>query len=219
MHSNSEIKRFIDDLIKNISIANSVEDLKLIHNSNSYYAEITENMPGKKFPRLRFKITKDELLTLKQTGMISDEDKLSVEVASGAITLSPLEKLLYSILWKNGDLGKEGHLINGIMDSAHSGQHGVVFHEFGRYISGKNNYILDQHTLRCIAIFSSKGGEVEKARKLGAINGKNEDHQKWIDLYKNFYADLKVDGGDSDFYYYVDEIGRASCRERVSSPV
>ena len=209
--SDSETKIFITALLQKINTAKTVEDLALIPKNHSLGKYIEKNMPGEKFPRLDFQITEDDVNELKKIGALSEQLQLSKELAKGMLTTQPmsaLEKLLYSILWKNGDLGKEHHLISGIIRNSHSKKYGTVFFEFGKYLSGQHVYIVDQHTLRCFGIHASPVHEVSKARRLELIDGKNPDHLAWIQIYRDYYTmishDLKCN--KNDFLYHVDRL-------------
>lgn len=133
--------------------------------------------------------------------------------------LTALEKLLIAILWKNVDLGKERHVIAGIEGREHKEQHGTVFNFFGRYLSGVNPYILDQHTLRCFVVRESNADNtdqsaLERAKSFKAINGKNEVHRGWIKAYVDFYQTLeqKLDDRKAEraekleYFYWVDRL-------------
>ena len=73
-------------------------------------------------------------------------------------------KLLYSIIWKNGDLLKVKHIIQGILESEIENvdnndkefvekQDSLVFYQFGKYLTKKNNEpIIDQHVVRAFAV-------------------------------------------------------------------
>lgn len=67
---------------------------------------------------------------------------------------SPLEKILFSVLWKNGDLNKIHHVVRGLvfpdmnLEDA-SKEKGSVFCQFGRHLRNpQKNPIADQHTIR-----------------------------------------------------------------------
>ena len=67
-------------------------------------------MDDQVYPRLKFKITKEEVEELKKKEVIT-VDNLLTDI-SNADTLT---KLLYSVSWKNGDLKKVKHIIEGII--------------------------------------------------------------------------------------------------------
>ena len=205
-------KEFVTKLFDYIRASKTLEDLNAIPKKFDFEKLFTKNMPGEKFPRLRFRITDKEVNDLTQMGMLSEKMQLSPNLASGMLEngkkLTPLEKLLYAVLWKNGDLGKENHLISGILGNEHRQKFGTVFYEFGGYLSGKNHYILDQHTLRCFAVYESPEETIASARTLELIDGTNKEHIYWIGSYKKFYEDIckNIDCDKSDFLYFVDRL-------------
>ena len=85
-------------------------------------------------------------------GSINDEN--DIVIRSDA---NPLEKLLYAIVWKNGDLLKLRHVIHGIVDSdvGRKGKNGVVFYQFGKHLSKLGKPIIDQHVLRAFAVYDA----------------------------------------------------------------
>jgi len=112
-----EAKTFIADLFDNIGAAKSIEDLELIPNRFSLEKHL-KKYAQRKFPRLRLRITEEDVNTLKKIGVLPDKMQLSPALANGELTshkMSALKKLLYAVLWKNGDLGKEHHLMAGII--------------------------------------------------------------------------------------------------------
>lgn len=205
-------KEFVTKLFDYIRASKTLDDLNLIPEKFDFEKLFRKNMPGEKFPRLRFRITDEEVNALTQMGVLSEKMQLSSNLATGMLEngkmLTPLEKLLYAVLWKNGDLGKENHLISGIQGKEHQQKFGTVFYEFGGYLSGKNNYILDQHTLRCFAVYESSEETIASARTLELIDGTNKKHISWMESYKEFYEDIctNIDCDKSDFLYFVDRL-------------
>lgn len=210
--NDKDAKSLVIELFDRIRSSKTLDDLNLIPKNFMHGEFLEKNMPGDKFPRLRLRITDAEVNTLKQMGVLSEQMQLSPDLANGVLahgkTLSPLEKLLYSVLWKNGDLGKEHHLISGILGNGHNQKFGAVFYEFGGYVSGKHSYILDQHTLRCFAIYESSDETIASARSLELIDGTNPKHIDWMNSYKEFYEAISTDilCDKSDFLYSVDRL-------------
>lgn len=168
--------------------------------------------PAGKFPRLRF------VLDATAVRQLLDDERRPFEETRGGLSLSPaiandasgrfttLEKLLYSILWKNGDLSKEKHLIAGILGETPATPEGLVFRRFGEYLSGNRRYILDQHTVRAYAVFEARhsSAEIRKARSMNILNGRNKQHQQWVNGYDQYMAAtagrlVKIHGGHSPF--------------------
>ena len=115
---NIEAKVLVRDLLNMICLSKSIGELRSIPDKLDYGSQIKKNMPGTKFPRLILRVSIEEIEFLREEGVISERMQFSSILATGEYAqgkrMTPLEKLLYSILWKNGDLGKERHLISGI---------------------------------------------------------------------------------------------------------
>jgi hypothetical protein len=96
----------------------------------------------------------------------------------------------------------------GILGNGHKQKFGAVFYEFGGYVSGKHSYILDQHTLRCFAIYESSDETIASARSLELIDGTKPKHIDWMNSYKEFYEAISTDilCDKSDFLYSVDRL-------------
>lgn len=70
--------------------------------------------------------------------------------------VTPLEKLFYAVLWKNGDLLKLPHLVNGIIDEPNNTQ-AITFHRFGKFLAQpEENPIIDQHVIRAYKLVTTK---------------------------------------------------------------
>jgi len=125
-----------------------------------------------KYPYLEFSITSEEINELKKIGIITKENQFSQDLSKN-IDLTPLEKILYSIIWKQGDLKKEKHIISGILgiDTER-----MVFNQFGKHLRDKYEPIIDQNVIRSYIYFTT--GKI--------INDINEKHFK---LYSNNYID------------------------------
>ena len=91
-------------------------------------------MDDQVYPRLKFKITKEEIEELKKRGVIT-HDNLLTDIS----TADTLTKLLYSVSWKNGDLKKIKHIIEGIISGQQNEkENGLVFYQFGKYLTKIN---------------------------------------------------------------------------------
>lgn len=178
----------------------------------SWGDEILKRRPGEKFPRIRLRLEPHEMDALKQSGVIEDDLCLTSKLANGVLPngqpMTTLEKLLYSVLWKNGDLGKEHHIVAGVLEQDVHQKTGTVFYEFGGYLSGRNNFIIDQHTLRCFAVACEKGEAVTQARRLELIDRNHQKHAAWIKSYVAFYEEIQKGKNMpvSDYLYEVDRL-------------
>lgn len=210
--NNQEAKNLVENLIGKISNAKTIHSLHHIPFELNLKDEITKNMPGAMYPKLGMKISPEDIKQLQASGCVNEEMQFSHTIATGqgsnGSQLTALEKLLFSVIWKNGDLGKEKHLIKGVLNTGHNENTGTVFYEFGGYLSGRNPFILDQHTLRCFGVyFENEDISLTLARKMSVVKAQQYDHQKWIAAYKHFYDELlKETAHDSNFLYEVDRL-------------
>lgn len=83
-----------------------------------------------------------------------------IEAIRGGIDIynpvTPLEKFFYSALWKNGDLPKLPHLVNGIKGEPNNAQ-AVTFYHFGKFLAQpEENPIIDQHVIRAYKLVTTK---------------------------------------------------------------
>lgn len=161
-------------------------------------------MDDKTYPQLNFKITKEEIEELKEKRIITTCNLLGD--ISGADTLT---KLLYAVLWKNGDLKKIKHIIKGIIsEQPDEKANGLVFYQFGKYLTKKpGEPIVDQHVLRAFGIFKANGDKdkIERLKRLSLITKKERE---LIDQYKLWLqTDLTKELREIDNYsYYVDQV-------------
>lgn len=173
---------------------------------------VLQKIPGDKFPRMRLRLTCEEMDELQRIGVLSNELQLTSDLARGELAngekMSALEKLLYSVLWKNGDLGKEQHIVAGVYGKEQQQKTGTVFYEFGAYLQGRNTFIMDQHTLRCFAVASSNDEQLEQARQLELIDRTQPMHAKWMSVYVEFYKNIEQQKkiAAPDFLYEIDRL-------------
>lgn len=138
------------------------------------------------YPQIAYSITRQEVEELKRNGTILADNSLA-RLLDG----DPLVKLLYAVLWKNGDLKKVKHIVDGILaepsETVADRTSGLVFYQFGRYLTKEDGEpIVDQHVLRAFGIFKAKGNrkEVDRLRKLSIVTKKDhkliEDYRHWL---------------------------------------
>ena len=156
--------------------------MKDIAEIDSLYKEYHIPRKDKKaYPDIEFSITANEIDELKQKGFITEENIVSSDISNKELTA--FEKLLYSVLWKNGDLKKEKHIICGIygIDTG-----GIVFNQFGKYLENKDAPIIDQHVIRAFILY--KKNCIIKNIKKEHYSEYFEPYVDWLnnnDLFKN----------------------------------
>ena len=196
-----------------IEAATSIDKLNEIQNQFTI-EEMKKNFPSEKYPQLRLSLSNDDIEQLKTDGFLDEDGSISKKCANGIElkkTLTPLEKLLYSVLWKNGDLGKEKHISDGVLENRDSkyikGETGLVFYYFGQHLKDKKKPIIDQHVIRAFKLYQALNDGVEdidKILKMDTLNAKDKDtclsYIKWQNEHK-----LK-ESNPIEFTYHLDRL-------------
>ncbi|TKT92640.1 hypothetical protein [Dyadobacter frigoris] len=204
----SEKSKFIKEKFQLIQNAKSIEELITIEGSNILKKC---KMDSETYPKVDFKITPSEIKLLVERGMLNE----NYEFVKGEMSNieDPLTKILYAIIWKNGDLKKIKHIIKGVTESAETDKRqlpddAIVFYQFGKYLSGKSGEpIIDQHVLRAFGIFrTSSLNEVAPWRTFKLVTSKHHDLIKeYIDWLSsdNIQPELRA---IKDYSYYIDRV-------------
>ena len=203
---NKEVLDLVEYVFQTIKEAETIAQVENIFDHHIAVKMKENRMDEETYPQLHFKITAEELI---ETNFLTDENTFTKEISS--LELPPLTKLLYAICWKNGDLKKVKHIIQGITANhtdIDDKNDGLVFYQFGKYLTKKDGEpIIDQHVLRAYAIFESDKSDynIDRIRKKSIIN-KND--KTLIDSYKNWLATgLKTElRNNKDYCYYIDKL-------------
>lgn len=176
--NDEEAKNLVDNIFSKIESANSFEELEQIEIDESI---AKFKMDLEKYPPLKLVINEKDIDKLIETGIIDKSSLSFIDDVDSKIE-DPLAKLLYAILWKQGDLLKISHVLKGIRRNGNDSKSGVVFHQFGRHLSNpENEPIIDQHVIRAFAI-RQESEKIKYWRKLGLITNK-EAHITIVDEY------------------------------------
>jgi hypothetical protein len=163
-----EIKEFFIKLDK----AGKKEEIEELFNKLNIERKYQKNKD--EYPSLEFNITKDEIEILKKEKFITTDNNLNVSLSKKS-DLSTLEKLLFAVVWKNGDLPKIKHIISGIYGEESTGK---VFNQFGKHLCNNEELIIDQHVLRAY-IYKGKDKIIEKIDDKVFDEYSNE-YKEWI---------------------------------------
>jgi hypothetical protein len=205
---NLKAKKLVNSIFNDIIKSKSISDLEKILENNK--VETKYWIKTGDYPKIIFSITNSEIKKLEDETFISNNifnhDKVSESD-------NPTVKLLYAMAWKNGDLKKISHIIQGIkeVDKTNSIKNdGLVFYQFGKYLTKqKGEPIIDQHVLRAFKVYridAKNDYEIGNARTLVTI-GKNE--VKLIDDYKNWLISEAISDElkrETDYAYHIDKI-------------
>lgn len=152
---------------------------------------------NRNYPKIQFTFTEDDIKKLKKGFPDFETDKFT----------DPFVKLFYAMLWKQGDLPKLKHLIEGLENKDKKDCNALVLYNFGRYLSdNENNPIIDQHVIRAFKA-GQDIGNFEKHRKINFLE--KIEHKEYIDEYRIWLQKLrtKIKKEDwADFLFKLDRI-------------
>lgn len=157
------------------------------------------NLDNTKYPRLNFKITKSEIDELKNSKSLCINERGVLTIKQD--DLSPISKLLYSLVWKQGDIQKLKLIIKGIEEVENPKLDNIerfVFYCFGNHLANSKEYpIIDQHVIRAYNLYcaNSNFDFIRKSDKVTAND--REKYLIWFQEFKNV---------DSEFLYLLDRI-------------
>ena len=122
------------------------------------------------------------------------------------------EKILFAVLWKNGDLLKVSHIINGLKNEKISSATAITFHQFGRFLAQPDeNPIIDQHVIRAYKAIQQKDkldmATLSMIIKSGPLHATR--NSEVISHYLNWVKGKHVASMEcnaSELYYVIDDV-------------
>ncbi len=146
----------------------------------------------KKIPKIKFTITSKDIEELKSDGLLVEKDGgtfFSPFIANAEFPVGkkvdPLIRLMYAVLWKNGDLLKVSRIISGITKTpADLNPQGFVFQQFGKFLADPGEPIIDQHVMRVFKIYktwqTNHDVDLEPFFKKGMTNSDANAYIAWV---------------------------------------
>ena len=196
----------VDDIFKEVGKATSIEEIEKLICDNDKYNKIHEIIEKSKtsYPRIDFRLTPKEIQELTEFGFLDAEGNLCDDT-SKYTCLCPLTRLLYSIVWKNRDLKKIKHIVQGIKSAnikeLCEKKDGLVFYNFGKFLTKNGHPIIDQHVLRAFAVFKAKENNCKKIGELREKDTVNDHDSSLIECYKKWIKSLKLEKSNKNLYY------------------
>jgi hypothetical protein len=149
-----------------------------------------EGIDREKYPLIKYTIKEGEIKKLQNEGKITNEYKFNLTLAEDD-NLSPLEKILYSMIWKNGDLGKEAHIISGVLGLKRKDEkRGIVYKQLGKHLNKKDEIVIDQHVIR--AYIFHKTENIKKNIYPTDCYKYLDDYKTWINGNKLFRENKRI---------------------------
>ena len=163
-------------------------------------AEYDLNLIENKYPRLGMKISAEEILELKESKVLTVDVDNNLTINQER--LNPIAKLLYALVWKQGDLQKLKAIIQGIEDVDNPNndkKNALVFYCYGNHLGNPSKFpIIDQHVVRAFNLFKDYSNR-DSIRKSDKVDQK--DRQNFLNWHSN-----KFENKSSDFLYYLDRL-------------
>lgn len=198
-----ESTEYINNIFMKIIKSKTISDLEKITRDDKILFKNKLNI--KDYPKINFTIQSEEIDYLLKNGLIDKEYNL---IASSISELKdPVLKLLYATSWKNNDLKKIKHIIEGIKDGNNENKKSaLVFYQFGKFLSGNGEPIIDQHVLRAFSIYYSNKSEEPIIEVLNTITNKHKTlmkkYKEWL-ISDEISTELKL---ENDYTYHIDKI-------------
>lgn len=183
---------------KTVSIVDSILDELQVE--KKYWLDVNA------YPPINFRIEKSEIDELRSQKLLNGKDAV-LDVSAQ----NPLTRLLYALAWKNGDLKKIRHIVEGIESENDTiKDNALVFYQFGKYLSHQNGEpIIDQHVLRAFGVYQALKAEDQKEEnRLLSLAVVTKKEKNLILDYKNFLRnELSQELRAIDNYaYHVDMV-------------
>jgi hypothetical protein len=140
-----------------------------------------------KYPAFDFTLTPNDINALRNAGVITEINTLNPD----KFPKDSLSKLLAAVLWKNGDIKKVQHLIDGIVGAQDDrSEYSLVFKQYGASLASSAEPIVDQHVLRAFEIYCLETyleAAVEKSRNKSLFKTKD---RPLLNKYRAWFTQL-----------------------------
>jgi hypothetical protein len=183
--NNTNARKLVTHIFEKIMQArSSVELLQIVETDPTLHKN---RLDREDYPELKLFISADEVEALKASGAITETGRFNAQLSS--TEMSPLEKLLYAMAWKNGDLGKIAHIVEGIYAAGsttpRTNGSGQVFHQFGRHLADRSEPIVDQHVLRGFKLWKNPEADEKQTNSIRRMTLLDRE-SAWIGKYKSW---------------------------------
>lgn len=182
-----EEKELIEHVFDKIKKSTTSEELR--HYRENCIKEKTGILfDDKKYPKIMFKISPEEILRIKDTEINTEKIK------------DPLAKLLYAMAWKQGDIPKLKHIIEGVLKSGEDQiiqDNALVFYQFGKHLAKpESEPIVDVNILTAFSVYKS----LKNTPKMQKEN--ISKYKIWLSS-NELKDELKA---DKEYHYEIDKL-------------
>lgn len=162
------------------------------------------------YPKIDFEISPKEIQLMIDNQLIDNDYQFTKDIST--TIKDPLTKLLFAMAWKNGDLKKIRHIIQGIREvksKSTEKEEAFVFYQFGKYLTKSfGEPLIDQHVIRAFGAYKHCKS-AEKFIEMRIVSTIGKKHLKIIEEYKQWLVSDKLTDElktQSDYPYYIDRI-------------
>lgn len=159
-----------------------------------------------KYPEVDLRLSQADISELKSRGIISADHRLDLQNFPD----NPLAKLLAAVLWKNGDIYKVQHLVDGITGrEGDRTKYSLILKQYGASLASEQEPIVDQHVLRAFEIYSLKEGSFLPVHNLKRKSSYKSSDRPLLNAYKAWFKKVidKVPKSEqSDFKEKLDKV-------------
>lgn len=201
--TDKEVIVLVEKVFNVIKQSQTIDELKT--KADKLNLPLYAHLKSERYPKITFNITKEEIQELCDNQILDKNNLLTEDAPKKFDTVS---KLLYALVWKNGDLKKIKHIVQGVLDSHNDDDtkdDGLVFYQFGKYLSKtKGQPIIDQHVIRAFGVYKTKN--TEQFCKLQSLN---KTHKSIINEYKEWLISEEIPEGlksNIEYSYYIDRL-------------
>ncbi|WP_157373328.1 hypothetical protein [Algoriphagus terrigena] len=182
---NLEAHKLIKSRFQELETVDSLEKLDKSINDKGLKERISSFY--EKYPNFDFNLTREDIDQLKKSELITADHKLDPEKFSK----DPLTKLLAAVLWKNGDIHKVQHLIDGITGrEGDRTSYSLVFKQYGASLADHQQPIVDQHVLRAFELFKLQEFSEAAVAKLRKKELYKSADKKVLDSYRTWFQNM-----------------------------
>lgn len=178
--SDREAIKLVEKTILKIKAAKNNKELEKIPGELSFRFSYDE----RKYPPLTFEFSNKEIKSIET--IFSKDQGVAIDIQP--LLKDPITKLLYALVWKQGDLIKLNAIADGLTGTEPESNRPVIFHQFGKHLANREEPIVDQHVLRAFAV-STVIGDISKVAE---IRKKNNFDFDLINSYKEWFKKTKL---------------------------
>lgn len=208
--NNQQAKSFVNKIFEKLCSATTTDEVRHVVENDPVLKrfEMQESM----YPEIKFDLKAEDLAALRDDGILDSEGRIRPPARERR--MSALEKLLYAMAWKNGDLGKERHIVAGIeAGGSHANatgtDTGLVFFQFGRYLANRSTPIIDQHVIRSFALYEVSETDEESISKLRKKSILRASDRGIIDRYERWLSSSDLHDSlrnQNGYRFHVDKV-------------